>query len=155
MSELNFQEWEEWLTLLYSLLPEIADYYGADLPRLVIVAALNGGAVPAEIIAGELGIKDVRAVSIGRQGELRYFCWPKGGDIGSVRDRRVLVVEDDVRQGGRSPLFLGEELRRRGAAEVRVACVYKHVDASGVMFFAQEVTEVPTHPWKPANPGDR
>lgn len=151
----DFQEWQEWLGLLYSVIDGIADHYGDDLPKVVIVAALNGGMVPAGIIAGILGIKDVRAISVGRTAESRYFLWPQNGDIGNIAEKRVLVVEDDVRRLGRTPQFLREELMRMGAAEVCVACVFKHQDAGGVDFFAKEVTDVPAHPWKPANPGDR
>ncbi|HLC89745.1 MAG TPA: phosphoribosyltransferase [Patescibacteria group bacterium] len=150
----NWEEWKTWLSLLYSLIKKIADHYSEESSDIIMVPAMNGGMVPSGIIAGELGIKDVRPVSIGREGEIRFFIWPEDGNIGDIRRRRVLIVEDDVRQGGRSPKFLREALMQRGAAEVLVACIFKYKD-SAVDFFAEEVDIVPKHPWKPANPGDR
>jgi len=96
-----------------------------------------------------------RPVSIGRDGKRRFFLWPKGGDIGDVKDRPILFVEDNVCDGQRSPRFAEAHFMEQGAKDVLTACVLKDRGEQDIAFFGQEVDDVPSHPYKPSNPGDR
>lgn len=129
----------------------IATNYKPD----IIVAATNGGLIPSGVVATGLNIKDVRCLNIGRRGESRHFIYPKDGDIGDIKDCKILIIEDDVYTGN-SVFFAKKNLLKRGAKEVRIACVFKNANIkSGIDFYAKEVTKYPLYPWKIPHFGDR
>lgn len=148
------KEWGEWLYSTYRLAEQIKSHY-QNRPPDIIVAAARGGMIPAVLIAQALNVIDVRLVNIGRKEEERFFLWPHNGRMGKIRDKRILLVEDDVRQGGRTPEFVKTQLLKQGAKEVLVACVYKTWGAPGVDFFIEQVIGIANHPWKSPTGEDR
>ncbi len=145
-------DWKEWSELLSSVIQKIM----ADYQPEIIVPAMNGGLVPAGIVAARLKLKDVRPVSVGRRGEERFFLYPKNGDIGDIKGKRILIVEDDV-PTGKSIKMAREHFLAQGAKEVKIACVFKAKGVGGIDFFAGEVNphSFPEYPWKITNLGDR
>jgi hypoxanthine phosphoribosyltransferase len=144
--------WDEWFSLFSPVVGSII----AQFQPNILVPAMNGGLIPAGIIAARLGIKDVRPVSIGRRGEERYFLYPDQGEIGDIQGARILIVEDDV-PTGMSIMMAQEHFLSKGAAEVKIACIFKGKDIQGIDFFAQEMDPklFPKYPWKVTNLGDR
>lgn len=142
--------WRRWFKLLTKVIKQIRIHYKPD----ILVPAMNGGLVPVGAIAAALDLRDVRPVSIGREGEERFFLYPKGGDIGDISGTKILIVEDDV-PTGRSVKFATAHFLAKGAKEVRVACVFKGRGIEGVEFYAKEVDSFPIYPWKETNLGDR
>jgi len=92
----------------------------------VIVGVLRGGYIVARIVADALGINDIGVVEvkfykgIGEQAERPVITQPLTTEI---RGRKVLIV-DDVVDSGRTLEVVSEQVRLRGAAEVRTAALY-------------------------------
>ena len=145
-------DWKEWSNLLSEVIEKIMAQYQPD----ILIPAMNGGLVPAGIIAARLNIKDVRPVSIGRKGEDRYFIYPDMGYVRDITDKRILIVEDDV-PTGKSIRMLKAHLFIRQAKAVKVACVFKATGLKDIDFFAREMpaASFPEYPWKITNLGDR
>lgn len=84
---------------------------------------MDGGLVPAGIISAKLGIKDVRPVSIGRKVDERYFLYPVRGDIGDIKGKNILIIEDDI-PTGKGMYMARDHMLSQGARVVRIACVF-------------------------------
>ncbi len=92
----------------------------------VIVGVLRGGYIVARIVADALGVNDIGVVEvkfykgIEEQAERPVITQPLTIEI---RGRKVLIV-DDVVDSGRTLEVVSEQVRLRGAAEVRTAALY-------------------------------
>ena len=92
----------------------------------VIVGVLRGGYIVARIVADALGISDIGVVEvkfykgIEEQAERPVITQPLTTEI---RGRKVLIV-DDVVDSGRTLEVVSEQVRLRGASEVRTAALY-------------------------------
>lgn len=92
----------------------------------VIVGVLRGGYIVARVVADALGISDIGVVEvkfykgIGEQAERPVITQPLTTEI---RGRKVLIV-DDVVDSGRTLEVVSEQVRLRGASEVRTAALY-------------------------------
>jgi hypoxanthine phosphoribosyltransferase len=117
----------------------------------IIVPSMNGGLVPAGILAEKLNIKDVRPVSIDRIGDKRKIAYEIQGD---VKGKKILLLEDDL-PTGKGFIYLRSILEKSGA-EVRIAAVYVNYKSKKVAdFYGEELDILPDLPWKPARTGDR
>jgi len=142
--------WQTWAKLVIKIAKKIRDDYEPD----IIIPSMNGGLVPCAIIASKLKIKDIRPVSIGRRNRQRSFLYPKDGNIGTVKNKKILIMEDDSFTG-LSLDFAKKNYIKKGAGEVRTACVFKKRGIRNIDYFAKEVDKFPDYPWKKPYFGDR
>jgi len=140
------KSWEEFVEDIDKTI-EMMKSYKPD----IIVPSMNGGLVPAGILAEKLGIKDVRPVSIERIGEKRKMAYDIQGD---VKGKKILLLEDDL-PTGKGFIFLRNILEKKGA-EVRIAAVYvNYISKKVADFYGEDLDVLPDLPWKPAREGDR
>ncbi|MFA7653912.1 MAG: phosphoribosyltransferase family protein [Candidatus Magasanikbacteria bacterium] len=142
--------WNNWIKLVTEVSKQIGLTYQPD----IIVPAMNGGLIPATIISVNLQIKDIRPISVGRRQRRRHLIYPELGDIGNLRHKKILIVEDDALTG-LSFDFIKKLLLQKGAAEVRTVCIFKYKDLSGIDYYARAVKKFPCYPWKKPHFGDR
>ncbi len=121
--ELLVATWEDiHVGSLKLALMSLQDGYMPD----VIVGVLRGGYIVARIVADALGVSDIGVVEvkfykgIGEQAERPVITQPLTTEI---RGRKVLIV-DDVVDSGRTLEVVSEQVRLRGASEVRTAALY-------------------------------
>ncbi len=109
-----------------------------------IVAVVRGGLVPARLLARDLHVKDVYAITVRRVGTERKITVDIVEDI---TGKRVLLVEDMI-ETGRGLMLAKEHLEAKGAL-VETACLYI-MPTSEIKpdFFLQEVTDVVRFPWE-------
>jgi hypoxanthine phosphoribosyltransferase len=146
------KSWQEFEGDIDKLVERMGDY----IPD-VIVAFMNGGLVPAGILAEKLTQKygrpfrDIRPVSVERKGEERRIAY----DIqGSISGLNVLLLEDDL-PTGLGPKVVKEQFERRGA-RVKIAAIYVNPVSEKVAdFYGEKLDELPNLPWKPSRKGDR
>ncbi len=140
------KSWEEFIKDTDKL-AEMMKSYKPD----IIVPSMNGGLVPAGILAEKLSIKDVRPVSIERIGEKRKIAYDIQGD---VKGKKILLLEDDL-PTGKGFIYLKSILEKKGA-EVRIAAVYVNYKSKKVAdFYGEDLDILPDLPWKPNRNGDR
>ena len=135
--------WDKWVKLLYEIIKQIRASYQPD----IIVPSMNGGLIPATIIASKLKIKDIRPISVGRRFTKRYLIYPKKGGLGNLRGKKILIVEDDALTG-LSLDYIIKFLLKNGAAEVRSTCVFKYHGLENIDYYARNVKKFPNYPWK-------
>jgi len=121
--ELLVATWEDiHIGSLKLALMSLQDKYLPD----VIVGVLRGGYIVARIVADALGISDIGVVEVKfykgveEQAERPVITQPLTTEI---RGRKVLIV-DDVVDSGRTLEVVSEQVRLRGASEVRTAALY-------------------------------
>lgn len=150
--ETQVLNWDEWISLLMQVVNKAKDSYKPD----ILIPIMNGGLIPAGIVAKQMFIKDVRPVSVGRDGEKRYFIFPNNGEIGNIVGKKILIVEDDA-MTGKSVKLVKEHLFKKGAEEVRTICVFIAEGVKNIEFFDREldVDSFPLYPWKKPNFGNR
>lgn len=144
--------WDEWVSLLILAVDKTKKSYKPD----ILVPIMNGGLVPAGIVGKQMSIQDIRPVSVGRDGEKRYFIYPIDGKIGHVAGKKILIVEDDS-MTGKSVEFVKKQLFKEGAEEVKTICVYIVEGLKNIEFFHSELdtNSFPIYPWKKPNFGNR
>lgn len=144
--------WNKWVSLLIQVVDKTKDSYKPD----ILVPIMNGGLVPAGIVGKQMSIRDIRPVSIGRDGEKRYFIFPNDGKIGTVARKKILIVEDDA-MTGKSVELVKKHLFRNGAKEVKTICVFIIEGLKNIEFFYTELDadSFPIYPWKKPNFGNR
>lgn len=143
-------KWDQW----HKLVTKVTKKIKAEFQPHIIVPSMNGGLIPATIIAKQLKINDIRPVSVGRKNKNKFFIYPKNGNIENVKNKNILIVEDDAHSGG-SLLFIQKKLLKRGARNIKIACVFKRKNLKKIDYFAKEVTKFPLYPWKKPSFGDR
>ena len=144
--------WDEWVSLLTQVVDKTRNSYKPD----ILIPIMNGGLIPAGIVAKQMSVSDVRPVSVGRDGEKRYFIFPSHGKIGNVARRKILIVEDDA-MTGKSIELVKEYLFKKRAKEVKTLCVFIAEGVKNIEFFNREldVDAFPIYPWKKSNFGNR
>ena len=138
--------WKTWAKLVEKVSKNIKKDYKPD----IIIPSMNGGLVPCAIIASTLKIKDIRPVSIGRKNGQRLFLYPKNGNIGTVKNKKLLIIEDDSLTGLTLD-FAQKTYIKQGAREVRVVCIFKKRGLVNINYFAKSVDKFPPYPWKKSN----
>ena len=130
MPEIDCYSWDEIDVICRELASKINE------PFDVIVAVLRGGAIPAVILANHLGIDEVVAMKVVQQGQLRGAGRGAGAyeaergvvlvplNPVSLKDRRVLVV-DDVLDSGESMRLVLREVAAHKPATVKLAVMQK------------------------------
>ncbi len=144
--------WAEFISDIDSLIDMMGNYKPD-----VIVPSMNGGLVPAGILAEMLSQKygtpfrDVRPIIIERLGNKRRLAY----DIqGNISGKKVLLLEDDL-PTGKGPVHVKEEFQKRGA-NVKIAAVYiNSISAPFADFYGEKLDPLPNLPWKPTRKGDR
>ena len=117
----------------------------------IIVPLMVGGLVPAAIISEKLKIRDLRPISIEREGDIRRIVYDIQGVI-SLKD--ILFVEDDV-PSGKSLAYAKGICEARGA-RCKTAAVYVTAQTRSLVdFFGECLNPLPDLPWKPSRSGDR
>ncbi len=121
--EVLYAGWDEIHEMSYRLgLMALEDGYYPD----VIVGVLRGGYIVARILSDVLGLSDIGVVEVkfykgvGEQAKRPVITQPLTAEI---RGRKVLIV-DDVVDSGRTLEVVSEQVRLRGATEVRTASLY-------------------------------
>lgn len=109
-----------------------------------IVAVVRGGLVPARLLARDLHVRDVYAITVRRAGDERKITVDILEDI---TNRHLLLVEDML-ETGKGLLLAKERLEAKGAF-VKTACLYI-MPTSEIKpdFYLKEVTEVVRFPWE-------
>ncbi len=143
-------KWEAWTRLVTEIIKDIKGNYKPD----ILIPVMNGGSVPCAIIATKLKIKDIRPVNIGRLNHQRFFLYPKDGDINTIKNKKVLIVEDDA-YTGLSLDFIRKNCIKKGASEVRTVCIFKKRGIENINYFARIVDKFPEYPWKKPYFGDK
>jgi uncharacterized protein len=133
-----------------------------DEPFDAIVCILRGGAVVGAILANELGIDLMLGMKVVQNGQVTGV-----GKIGvayeaehavmrvplndvALAGMRVLVV-DDVLDSGETALLVVDEVRRRGAAVVKLATLQiKTYSRFKPDYFVEETTNWIFYPWMSA-----
>lgn len=120
----------------------------------IICPVMLGGMIPAAIIAKHLGITDVRPIDIERNGQERRLSY----DVqGSIYEKRVLIVEDDL-PTGIGPARIAQEFRDR-RAEAKIGALYVTPQSKELVDFWVEIFEsadqFPDYPWKRQNVGNK
>jgi ribose-phosphate pyrophosphokinase len=101
-------------------LGEFADYFGRyDLSRGVVVSPDLGNAKNAAAFGRRLGLP----VAAGAKERISDTEVRITALIGDVRDRDVIVLDDEIASGG-SMIELFKHLRLSGARSIRVACTH-------------------------------
>jgi uncharacterized protein len=109
-----------------------------------IVAVVRGGLVPARLLARDLHVKDVYAITVRRVGEERRLTVDILEDI---RGKHLLLVEDMI-ETGRGLMLAKEHLESKGAI-VKTACLYSMpISEIKPDYCLREVTEVARFPWE-------
>lgn len=109
-----------------------------------IVAVVRGGLVPARLLARDLHVKDVYAITVRRVGEERRLTVDILEDI---RGKHLLLVEDMI-ETGRGLILAKEHLESRGAI-VKTACLYiMPISEIEPDFYLRNVEEVVRFPWE-------
>ncbi len=129
---------------------ELAGMIGGYKPDM-IVGLSRGGLVPARIMSDLLAVKDVGVLGISF-----YRAMEKASDFPKITQelamdlsgKRILVV-DDVADTGRSLMVAKDYLKRKGAAEIRIATIhYKPVSAFKPDYFVATTTAWIVYPWE-------
>jgi hypoxanthine phosphoribosyltransferase len=133
-----------------------------DEPFDVLVAILRGGAVPGAILANELGIELMMGMKVVQRGQVSGIGKGNGAyaaERGTVtvplndidlNGKRVLVV-DDVLDSGESAQLVLDEVRRRGAAVVKLATMQvKTYSRFKADYFVEVKTNWLFYPWMSA-----
>lgn len=145
--------WAEIDTLCHRLAAHI------DEPFDALVAILRGGAVPGVILANALGIETMMGIKVVQQGQVSGAGKGEGAyraekgvitvplnDV-NLTGKRVLVV-DDVLDSGESAQVVLDEMRRRGAAVVRLATLQvKSYSRLRPDYYVEEKTNWLFYPW--------
>jgi hypoxanthine phosphoribosyltransferase len=109
-----------------------------------IVAVVRGGLVPARLLARDLHVKDVYAITVRRVGEERKLTVDILEDI---RGKHLLLVEDMI-ETGRGLILAKEHLESKGAF-VKTACLYiMPMSEIEPDFYLRKVEEVVRFPWE-------
>ncbi len=144
--------WQEFETDIDKLVEMMGDYRPD-----VIVPSMNGGLVPAGILAEKLSQKygvpfrDVRPISIEREGNTRRIAYDVQGDLSG---QNILLLEDDL-PSGKGFQHAKQEFEKRGAS-VKIAAVYVNsVSEPFADFYGEKLDPLPNLPWKPVRAGDR
>lgn len=117
---------------------------GVDYKPSGIVAVVRGGLVPARLLARDLHVKDVYAITVRRVGEERKLTVDIVEDI---TGRHLLLVEDMLETG--KGLTLAKETLEAKGAIVKTACLYI-MPTSEIKpdFYLKEVSDVVRFPWE-------
>ncbi len=109
-----------------------------------IVAVVRGGLVPSRLLARDLHVKEVYAITVRRVGDERKLTVDIVKDIAG---EHILLVEDML-ETGRGLILAKEHLEARGAF-VKTACLYI-MPTSEIKpdFFLKEVDDVVRFPWE-------
>lgn len=115
----------------------------------IIVAIARGGWVPARILSGMLHCESVASMRVVRSGGKRGVPRITQPVSCSVRDKRVLLVDDVADAGGTIAAALAH-LRGNGAIEIKVAVLnYKQSSKIKPDFFGERNTdEWIVYPWE-------
>jgi hypoxanthine phosphoribosyltransferase len=117
----------------------------------VIVGVTRGGWVPARVLCDLLGIPDLAAVRVEFYlgvAETRNEPVLTHGVSADVTSKKALLV-DDVADTGKSLRLAREHIRQQGAAEVRIATVYrKPFSAIKPDFYERETRRWVVFPWE-------
>ena len=119
---------------------ELATYFRRyDLSRTTVVSPDLGNAKDAAAFARQLGVP----VAVGAKQRFADDRVRISAVIGDVEDRDVIVLDDEIANGG-TVLELLHRLRERGARSVRVACTHGLFAAGAVdrLTAADDVLEV-------------
>ncbi len=109
-----------------------------------IVAVVRGGLVPARLLARDLHVKEMYAITVRRIGDERRITVDILEDIAG---KRVIVVEDMI-ETGRGLLLAKEHLESKGAL-VKTACLYIMPRSEIVPdYYLRTVTRVMHFPWE-------
>ncbi len=109
-----------------------------------IVAVMRGGLVPARLLARDLDVRPMYAVTVRRIGDERKLTVDIVEDI---RGKRLLVVEDMI-ETGRGLMLAKEHLESKGA-RVETACLYTMALSEIVPDYSlREVPDVVRFPWE-------
>jgi hypoxanthine phosphoribosyltransferase len=146
------KSWQEFEVAIDKLVEMMGDYKPD-----VIIPSMNGGLVPAGILAEKLSQKDslpfrdVRPISIERIGDKRIIRYDVQGDISGLN---VLLLDDDL-PTGKGFQHAKQEFQRRGA-KVKIAAVYVNsISEKLADFYGEKLDPLPNLPWKPTRSGDR
>ncbi|WP_419690075.1 phosphoribosyltransferase [Burkholderia theae] len=153
MKQIDRYSWETVDILARRLASRIQEPFDA------MVCVLRGGAVPGAILANELGIDLMMGMKIVQNGQTSGAA--KVGvayeaekaeirvplnDV-SLIGKRVLVV-DDVLDSGETAALVLDEVRRRGAAVVKLATLQiKTYSRFKPDYFVEETTNWIFYPW--------
>ncbi|SMG53787.1 phosphoribosyltransferase [Paraburkholderia susongensis] len=156
MRQIDHYSWEMVDRLTRRLAASIREPFDA------MVCVLRGGAVPGAILANELGIDLMMGMKVVQNGQVTGV-----GKVGvayeaqkavvrvplndvSLAGKRVLVV-DDVLDSGETAAVVVDEVRRRGAALVKLATLQiKTYSSFKPDYFVEEVTNWIFYPWMSA-----
>ena len=109
-----------------------------------IVAVVRGGLVPARLLARDLHVRDVYAITVRRVGDERKLTVDILEDI---RGKHLLVVEDMI-ETGRGLMLAKEHLESKGAI-VKTACLYTMPKSEIIPdFYLRTIEEVVRFPWE-------
>ncbi|MFH1358842.1 MAG: phosphoribosyltransferase family protein [archaeon] len=125
-----------------------------DYKPEVIVPLLRGGQAPCVYVAEQLGVMDVRPISVERRGEECGIVFPPKGDIGLVDDKKILLLEDDIPTG--KSLIYAKQFYEKLGGQVKIGAVYvlpltKHI----ADFYGLVSDPLPNMYFKPTRTGDR
>lgn len=141
--------WERFGSLAIDLAEKIGREYAAN----VVVGVGKSGVIPAAIIAKVLGVAEFYSVTVkfydeGKPPE-RLLEEPEivYHNVGDLRGKRVLVVDDFFRTGSTLDSVL-KVMREKGADEVRVAVIALREDAkTRPDYYAMKFKDCVMFPW--------
>lgn len=142
--------WQQWYKLVKKLAKIISDDYRPD----IIIPSMNGGLIPATIIATQLKIKDIRPINVGRKNKIRRLLYPPTIAFDKISNKKILIIDDDA-YTGRTVMYIKKFLQTKGVKKIKTACVLKNYITKGIDFSAKIVKKYPTYPWKTPHFGDR
>lgn len=132
---MNWDEFDAEMKLLAGKVREKPD---------AIVAVVRGGLIPARLLARDLHVKDVYAITVRRVGSERKLTVDVVEDISG---KHIILVEDMI-ETGRGLILAKEHLQSKGAI-VKTACLYSMPTSEIVPdFFLKETTTVVHFPWE-------
>ncbi|MFN7991809.1 MAG: phosphoribosyltransferase [Candidatus Micrarchaeia archaeon] len=117
----------------------------------MVIGLSRGGLVPCRILSDILGVEDVGILGVrfykamGKASGFPQITQELTMDLGG---KRVLLV-DDVADTGRSLMVAKEYLRRKGAAEIKVATLhYKPNSVYRPDYFIKATVSWIVYPWE-------